>query len=200
MTRTNAREIAAHLLYALEYTGQPADEAIAARLEPDYYQTLSQESQTYLERPNKKQRAYICALVSGVCEKREELNRIIAKFSIGWNLSRISRLARTFLQIALYECLYLEDVPSGVAVNEAVKLTKTYDEDAARFVNGILGAFLRGGAQLVAPEEPTAPEQEAAQPADKAVEEVVAEEAPAGTQEDCGSAAGEQAQNAGVEA
>lgn len=199
MTRTNAREIAAHLLYALEYTGQPADEAIAARLEPDYYQTLSQESQTYLERPNKKQRAYICALVSGVCEKREELNRIIAKFSIGWNLSRISRLARTFLQIALYECLYLEDVPSGVAVNEAVKLTKTYDEDAARFVNGILGAFLRGGAQLVAPE------QDAAQPADKAVEEVVAqeaaaEEAPAGTQEDCGSAASEQAQNAGVEA
>ena len=167
MTRTNAREIAAHLLYAMEYTGQPADEALNTRLDPEYYQGLSQESEAYLERPGKKQRDYIQKLVAGVSEKREELNRTIAYYAIGWNIGRISKLAKTFMQIALYECLYLEDVPSGVAINEAVNLTKRYDEDAAKFVNGILGSFVRGGCQIAA-----APAEECA-----AAESVLAAEA-----------------------
>ena len=50
MTRTNAREIAAHLLYAMEYTGQPADRTLEVRLEPDYYRGLAQESEAYAER------------------------------------------------------------------------------------------------------------------------------------------------------
>lgn len=149
MTRTNAREIAAHLLFAMEYTGQPVDETMDIRLEPDYYKGLAQESETYLERPNKKQLAYIRNLVEGVSVRQEELNRTIAHYAIGWNISRISKLAKTFMQIALYECIYLEDVPNGVAVNEAVNLTKTYDEEAAKFVNGILGSFVRGGCKMV---------------------------------------------------
>lgn len=161
MTRTNAREIAAHLLYAMEYTGQPVDETMHIRLEPDYYKGLAQESETYQERPSKKQLAYIHDLVEGVSARREELNRTIAHYAIGWNISRISKLAKTFMQIALYECLYLEDVPNGVAINEAVNLTKTYDEEAAKFVNGILGSFVRGGCKIVeAPAEEPVPTPE----------------------------------------
>ncbi len=180
MTRTNAREIAAHLLYAMEYTGQPADRTLEARLEPDYYRGLAQESEAYAERPGKKQLAYIRAIVCGVTEKQEELNRIIAQYAIGWNLGRISRLARTFLRIALYECLYMEEIPNGVAINEAVKLTKSYDDEAAKFVNGILGAFVRGGCEI-----PPAPVQEAP--------ECLEEEAPAAD-------APEAAQNPAAEA
>lgn len=185
MTRTNAREIAAHLLYAMEYTGQPADRALEARLEPDYYRGLAQETEAYAERPGKKQLAYIRAVVSGVTEKQDELNRIIAQYAIGWNLGRISRLARTFLRIALYECLYMEEIPNGVAINEAVKLTKSYDDEAAKFVNGILGAFVRGGCEI-----PPAPVQEVPESAESSDAEALdasaqapAADAAAGTQE-----------------
>ena len=185
MTRTNAREIAAHLLYAMEYTGQPADRTLEARLEPDYYRGLAQETEAYAERPGKKQLAYIRAVVCGVTEKQEELDRIIAQYAIGWNLGRISRLARTFLRIALYECLYMEEIPNGVAINEAVKLTKSYDDEAAKFVNGILGAFVRGGCKI-----PPAPVQEAPESAESsnagaldASAQTLAADAAAGTQE-----------------
>ena len=76
MTRTNAREIAAHLLYAMEYTGQPADRTLEARLEPDYYRGLAQESEAYAERPGKKQLAYIRAIVCGVTENRPVRHRM----------------------------------------------------------------------------------------------------------------------------
>ena len=172
MTRTNAREIAAHLLYSMEYTGQSADGTLEARMEPDYYRGLAQETEAYAERPGKKQLAYIRAVVSGVTEKQEELNRIIAQYAIGWNLGRISRLARTFLRIALYECLYMEEIPNGVAINEAVKLTKSYDDEAAKFVNGILGAFVRGGCEI-----PPAPVQEVPESPDAEAEEADGSEA-----------------------
>lgn len=179
MTRTNARELAAHLLFAIEYTGQPVEEAMELRMEPEYYKGLALESEAYLERPSKKQRAYIQSLVKGVVENREDLNRTIGHYAIGWNIKRISKLAKVFMQIALYECLFMDDVPNGAAINEAVNLTKTYDEDSAKFVNGILGAFVRGGAKLVeAPAEPVVEEPAAEEPAaEEPVAEAEAEEA-----------------------
>ena len=74
----------------------------------------------------------------------DELNEQIQKYSIGWDISRISRLARTILQLAIFEILYVEDVPTGVAISEAVRLAKMYDgDDTGSFVNGILGSFAR---------------------------------------------------------
>ena len=88
--------------------------------------------------------AYIDGVVSGVTNRLEELNAQISKFSIGWDISRISRLARTIMQLAIYEILYVQDVPTGVAVSEAVRLAKKYDgDDTGSFVNGILGSFAR---------------------------------------------------------
>ena len=145
MTRSNARELAAHLIYEMDYTGQSPDEALEARLEQAYYNALAEENDVYAERPSKKQLAYIRACVEGVAEHSQELDELISKYSIGWNLHRISRFTKAALRLAIYEILYVEDVPSSVAINEAMVLAKKYEsEETAGFINGILGAFVRG--------------------------------------------------------
>jgi len=144
MTRSNARELAVHLIYGRNFTGEEPRDIIAARLDKEYYAKLGQENQVYAERPSKAQMAYIDTVVSGVAVRADDLNAQIQKFSIGWDVSRISRLARTVMQLAMFEILYLEDVPTGVAINEAVRIVKLYDgDDTGAFVNGILGSFAR---------------------------------------------------------
>lgn len=144
MTRANARELAVHLIYSQGFTGEEPEQLIAARLEKEYYKNLSAENAVYEERPTRAQLPYIDTVVSGVANRAEDLNEQIQKFSIGWDVTRISRLARTIMQLAIYEILYVEDVPTGVAVSEAVRLAKKYDgDDTGSFVNGILGSFAR---------------------------------------------------------
>ena len=150
MTRANARELAVHLIYACDFTGDEPEQVIAARLEKEYYSKLAQENPVYEDRPSNAQRAYIDSVVLGVANRIEDLNETIGKFSIGWDVTRISRLARTVMQLAIFEILYLEDVPTGVAISEAVRIVKLYDgDDAGAFVNGILGAFARNLTQEV---------------------------------------------------
>lgn len=145
MTRSNARELAAHLIYELDHTGETPDEAIARRLEQEYYKELAEESTVYTERPSKKQLSYIRACVEGVAQHAQELDGLISKYAIGWNLHRISRFTKAALRLAMYEILYVDDVPTGVAINECVELTRRYeDEETVAFVNGILGSFARG--------------------------------------------------------
>ena len=147
MTRANARELAVHLIYAREFTGEEPEQTIRVRLEKDYYGVLSQENDIYAERPSKAQLGYIDSVVSGVADRVEELNGEISRYSIGWDINRISRLARAIMQLAIFEILYVDDVPTGVAVSEAVRLAKKYDgDDTGAFVNGILGAFARSQA------------------------------------------------------
>ena len=144
MTRSNARELAVHLIYELDYTKQPPLEALETRLQKEYYQLLSDENEVYTDRPSKKQRDYLTACVTGVGEKAPALAGIIEKYSVGWGLHRISRFAKAALRMALYEILYVEDVPTGVAINECVEIVKKYeDADTVKFVNGILGSFSR---------------------------------------------------------
>ena len=145
MTRGNARELAVHLIYSQSFTGEEPEAVVAVRLDKEYYKKISAENAVYEERPTRAQLAYIDGVVSGVANRMEELNAEIAKYSIGWDVSRISRLTRAILQLAIYEILYVEDVPAGVAVSEAVRLAKKYDgDDTGSFVNGILGSFVRG--------------------------------------------------------
>lgn len=144
MTRANARELAVHLIYSREFTGEDPKQIIATRLNKDYYNLLSQENQVYAERPSNAQSAYIDRVVYGVANRTVELNELIQKHSIDWDVSRISRLARAVMQLSIFEILYIDDVPTGVAISEAVRITKMYDgDDTSAFVNGILGAFAR---------------------------------------------------------
>ena len=144
MTRANARELAVHLIYGREFTGEEPETVVETRLAKEYYAKLSSENEVYAERPNRQQMAYIDGVVSGVANRVEDLDANIQKFSIGWDISRISRLTRAIMRLAIYEIIYVEDVPTGVAISEAVRLAKKYDgDDTGAFVNGILGAFSR---------------------------------------------------------
>jgi len=144
MTRANARELAVHLIYGREFTGEEPEQVVSVRLDKEYYAKLAHENQVYSERPSKAQMAYIDKVVSGVANRTEELNAVISTFAIGWDISRISRLARTIMHLAIFEIMYVEDVPTGVAISEAVRIAKMYDgDDTGSFVNGILGAFAR---------------------------------------------------------
>ena len=162
MTRGNARELAVHLIYGRAFTGEEPQQVVSTRLDKEYYGQLKDENEVYSDRPSRAQLRYIDTVVSGVANREEELNAQISRFSIGWDISRISRLARCILQLAIFEILHVEDVPTGVAVSEAVRIAKKYDgDDTGSFVNGILGSFARS---LTAP-------------AAEAVEEKPAEEA-----------------------
>ncbi len=132
------------MIYGRNFTGEEPQQVVSTRLQKEYYAQLSDENDVYAERPSRAQLAYIDSVVSGVANREEELNAQIQKFSIGWDISRISRLARSIMQLAIFEILYVADVPTGVAVSEAVRIAKKYDgEDAGSFINGILGSFAR---------------------------------------------------------
>ena len=144
MTRANARELAVHLIYSREFTGEEPETVVETRLAKEYYAKLAAENEVYAERPSRQQMVYLDGVVSGVANRVEDLDATIQKFSIGWDISRISRLTRAIMRLAIYEILYVEDVPTGVAISEAVRLAKKYDgDDTGSFVNGILGAFSR---------------------------------------------------------
>ena len=144
MTRADARELAVHLIYGREFTGEEPEQVVAVRLQKEYYAELAKENEVYSDRPSRNQLNYIDTVVAGVAARGDQLNEEIRKYSIGWDVSRISRLTRAIMQLAIFEILYVEDVPTGVAVSEAVRLAKKYDgDDTGSFVNGILGSFAR---------------------------------------------------------
>lgn len=143
MTRSNAREIVANLIYEMNFTRDSADSVVEQTMEPLYYDTLGGESEAYAEKPG-GQLPYIRDAVRGIREKQEELDGYLAKYAINWSVSRISKVARAILHVAMYEALYVDDVPVDAAISEAVELTRKYeDEDVVAFVNGILGSFAR---------------------------------------------------------
>ena len=78
-------------------------------------------------------------------ENVEYIDTVIEKYSVGWKLNRISKVALAALRLAISEMLYFDDIPSGVSINEAVELCKKYGakEDFA-FVNGLLGSASKG--------------------------------------------------------
>lgn len=132
------------MIYGRVFTGEEPEQVVSTRLNKEYYDKLSAENDVYSERPSRAQLRYIDSVVSGVANREEDLNAQISRFSIGWDISRISNLARCIMQLAIYEILYVEDVPTGVAVSEAVRIAKKYDgDDTGAFVNGILGSFAR---------------------------------------------------------
>jgi N utilization substance protein B len=90
-------------------------------------------------------REYAVRLVRGVEGEQEQLDMVLSEVSVGWPVHRMSAVDRSILRLALYEMLYVEDVPPEVAVNEAVELAKGFSGDEApAFVGGVLrGAELR---------------------------------------------------------
>ncbi|MBE6918999.1 MAG: transcription antitermination factor NusB [Ruminococcaceae bacterium] len=145
MTRNTAREIATHLAYELSFTDLSVEAFLDARLSEENFEALALECEIYTDLPNAKQVQYIRRLVSGVAEHAAELDTYIEQYAQGWRFERISLVASAIMRVAMYEILYMPDIPNGVAINEAVEIAKKYESpEVVRFMNGILGSFLRG--------------------------------------------------------
>ena len=145
MTRSSAREIAVQLCFAGSANNLDPVELLDVFFSQEHYDTLESEQELFSDFPDEKQMAYIRHLLELVTEKREELDAYIERYSYGWKPERISRTALAVLRCAICEILYLDDVPSATAINEAIEIDKKYDEpDTVSFVNGVLGGFMRG--------------------------------------------------------
>ncbi|AZP05497.1 transcription antitermination factor NusB [Jeotgalibaca ciconiae] len=94
------------------------------------------------ELPNE---SYLNELVNGVIEKQEEINEQIRPYLKKWTFERLPRTDGIILQLAVYEMVFVEEseVPSKVALNEAIELAKEYcDESSRKFINGVLSNLM----------------------------------------------------------
>lgn len=119
-------------LYEWDFYGDAKDAAgIAER-------NLIEQPESFDEKP------FALSIVKGVMEHREDIDGAITKFAPDWPLQKITTVDRNILRIGTYELLYNFDIPSKVAINEAIELAKTFGgESSGKFVNGVLGAVYR---------------------------------------------------------
>jgi len=128
MTRKNARKAAFELLFESGFRND--EKAI------DIFDISSENREL-------EEDIYLRGIFFGVLEHLEDIDAAIGKHSRGWKPERISRVSRTVLRIAVYEMLYIDDIPARVSINEALDLCREFDEDKARpFVNGVLNAVM----------------------------------------------------------
>jgi transcription antitermination factor NusB len=124
-SRRRARELAVQVLFHLEFNSGDPDEVL--QLICEHFS------------PSKSFRAFSRELVLGVCEKKEELDKLISRSSENWRLERMSRVDRTILRLGAFEILAMPDIPSKVSIDEAVELGKKYGtRESGGFINGIL--------------------------------------------------------------
>jgi len=142
MTRRTAREIAVGLGFSLVMNEEFAEDVLEGFFEPEHYKSLADENPLFEAYPDERQLEYIKTLVKLIFNHRLELDSHIAAHSKGWKVERISKTAAAIMRCAICEILYLDDVPTAAAINEAVELAKGYEnEDVVSFINGILGSF-----------------------------------------------------------
>lgn len=95
---------------------------------------------------NEQDTDYVRRAVRGVNQQVRALDRQINAVADGWEVHRLGSIDRSILRLAIYEIVFMDDIPVGVAVNEAVELAKEFgDDDSPRFVNGLLGTVVRDG-------------------------------------------------------
>jgi len=144
MTRTVARELAVRLCFSVSENPSDPDEVLSQVFDTEYFSTLKPEDKLYKESPDSVQLEYINRLVTGVCEHSAELDGYIDKYAVGWRFGRISRTAVAIMKAAMFEVLYMTDIPDRAAINEAVELAKRYEPpETVSFINGVLGSFSR---------------------------------------------------------
>lgn len=131
--RRKARECALQLLYGLEFN-TPQDGAQTRQYLADFWGAFPEESSA-----NDDVRAFAEALVLGVRNHDERIDKLITKASTNWKLERMALVDRNILRIATLELKHLTDIPPKVTLNEAIEIAKRYGtEDSGSFINGIL--------------------------------------------------------------
>ena len=128
MNRTEARAAAMKLIYEWEMGGDGGEDTLAGILEV---------------KPGEEEYDYMRRMVDGVIESADELDQGIERFAQGWTIARLTKVDLAILRLGAHE-LALGEVPAGVAVNEAVELSRVYSTDkAGAFINGVLGSMMR---------------------------------------------------------
>jgi len=126
--RRKAREIALQVLYQLDVSGMGPQEAVDL-----YWKNFDSPDET---------KQFAAHLVEGTWNHREKIDQMIGEFSENWTISRMSRVDRSILRMAVFELLHCPDIPPKVTLNEAIDLGKDYgSENSGAFINGILDAL-----------------------------------------------------------
>jgi len=124
-TRRKAREKALQMLFQLDFHNEGAETICST------FWTGNPVGQ--------KVREFAEELVKGTCANRESIDRMISSTMENWTLDRLASVDKAILRLAIYELIYMADIPSKVTINEAVEIAKNYGtEESGRFVNGIL--------------------------------------------------------------
>lgn len=123
--RHRARELALQVLFHMEFNPGNPDES------------LDRICRSFS--PPKDIRPFSKQLVRGVCENKDEIDKLISRSSKNWRLDRMSRVDRNILRVAVFEVIYMQDIPPKVSIDEAVELGKRFGSDeSGAFINGIL--------------------------------------------------------------
>jgi transcription antitermination factor NusB len=123
--RRRARELAMQVLFALDLGFD------------DPYDAFDLVTKNF--KSDESDRPFSRQLVLGVCEKREEVDRLIAQASRNWRIKRMSHVDRSILRLATFEILFMEDIPPKVSIDEAVEMGKKFGaENSGNFINGVL--------------------------------------------------------------
>ncbi|HIT67206.1 MAG TPA: transcription antitermination factor NusB [Candidatus Merdisoma merdipullorum] len=134
MKRRELREHIFELLFRVEFNDRE-EMPEQMKLFFESLEELSPEDQAYMEKKYER-----------IMEKLPEIDRLLGEAAEGWKVSRMGKTDLTVLRLAVYEMKYDEDVPLGVAVNEAVELSKKFGgEGSPAFVNGVLGKIGKTG-------------------------------------------------------
>lgn len=132
MSRRLARQIAFQTLFQVDLSVSDLEPVLKQRLNDV---ALTPENQEYVE-----------IVVRGVSQQTPSLDAQINAVSQGWEVHRLGFVDRSILRLAIYEIVFMDDIPAGVAINEAVELAKKYgDDESPRFINGLLGTVVRDG-------------------------------------------------------
>ena len=131
--RSKARKRALDVLYAAELRGESAGDALDRAIAEG-------------EGPSND---YTAVLVRGVVDHAPRIDELLSMYSEAWTLDRMPAVDRNVLRLGVYELLYAEDVPDGVAVSEAMALVRELStDDSPPFVNGVLGNIQRNKSTL----------------------------------------------------
>lgn len=139
MSRRELREHIFKFLFRIEFN----DREEMPEQEQFFFETLEMEAE---ERRTAKIKdddaAYISNKSNKIIEKLDEIDAMINRQAKGWTTQRMGKVDLTILRLAVYEIVFDEDVPTGVAINEAVELAKRFgQEESSGFVNGVLAKF-----------------------------------------------------------
>lgn len=144
MSRRQAREIALQALFQLDLNKAESSE------KQEMYETLAIDTAlgetTDTDMITKRDRAYIKELVHGTVENMAAIDALIAESSREWKVERMAVVDRNLTRIAIYEIRFSQEkLTPNIAINEAVEIAKKYGtDDSSRYINGILGAFMKG--------------------------------------------------------